>query len=62
MDLSVAYHPIPTLELSLAMNNVFNRMPPDDHSHREHQPALQRDQLQRVWAGVYLTATYRAGR
>ncbi len=31
-DFSVRYYPIKTLELSLAINNAFNAMPPADHS------------------------------
>lgn len=31
-DFSVRYRPIPILELSVAVNNAFNAMPPADHS------------------------------
>ena len=63
MDLSVAYHPIPTLELSLAMNNVFNRMPPDDHSYQgDYNQPYNVTNYNVYGREYYLTATYKMGR
>jgi iron complex outermembrane recepter protein len=63
MDLSVDYHPIPTLELSLAMNNVFNRMPPDDHSYQGTYNQPYNIFNYNVYGReYYLTATYKMGR
>jgi outer membrane receptor protein involved in Fe transport len=63
MDLSVAYHPIPALELSLAMNNVFNRMPPDDHSFQgTYNQPYNVTNYNIFGREYYLTATYRLGR
>jgi iron complex outermembrane receptor protein len=63
MDLSVAYHPIRTLELSLAMNNVFNRMPPDDHSFQGTYNQPYNVSNYNVYGReYYLTATYKMRR
>jgi outer membrane receptor protein involved in Fe transport len=63
MDLSVEYHPIPNLELSLAMNNVFNRMPPDDHSYQGTYNQPYNIFNYNVYGReYYLTATYKLGR
>ena len=59
MDLSATYHPVPSLALSFALNNVFNRMLPDDHS----QPGST-NQPYNVsnYTVYYLTATYKMGK
>ncbi|HMK85948.1 MAG TPA: TonB-dependent receptor [Steroidobacteraceae bacterium] len=63
MDLSVAYHPVPSLELSLAMNNVFNRMPPDDHSYQGTYNQPYNIFNYNVYGReYYLTASYHWGR
>jgi outer membrane receptor protein involved in Fe transport len=62
MDLSVAYRPapIPGLEVSIAMNNVFNRMPPDDHSYQGTYNQPYNIFNYNVYGReYYLTATYK---
>jgi iron complex outermembrane recepter protein len=63
MDLSVAYYPLPGLEVSVAMNNVFNRMPPDDHSYQGSYNQPYNIFNYNVYGReYYLTATYKVGR
>jgi iron complex outermembrane recepter protein len=63
MDLSVEYSPIPDLDLSLAMNNVFNRMPPDDHSYQGTSNQPYNVENYNVYGReYYFTATYKVGR
>ena len=61
-DLSVSYKPIASVQISFAANNVFNKMPPADHSYSgiETQPY---DQLNYNIYGrtYYLTASYNGG-
>jgi outer membrane receptor protein involved in Fe transport len=63
MDLSARYHPIDHLELSLALNNVFNRMPPPDHSQPGTTNAPYNVFNYNVYGRqYYLTATYKVGK
>jgi outer membrane receptor protein involved in Fe transport len=61
VDLSLQYRPMEALEFNLAINNVFGRMPPDDHS----QPGTTNTPYNVFDYNVfgrqfYLTATYKA--
>ncbi len=63
MDLSGRYMPIDNLEITLALNNVFNRMPPADHS----QPGTTNSPYNVLNYNVYgrqyyLSATYKVGK
>jgi outer membrane receptor protein involved in Fe transport len=63
VDLSVAHHPISPVELSLAMNNVFNRMPPDDHSQQGNTKTPYHVLNYNVYGReLYLTPTYKMRR
>ena len=59
-DLSVSYKPIKTLEVTLAVNNVFNKMPPTDNSFlgTETQPYNEFD-YNIYGRTMYLSATYK---
>jgi len=62
-DLSGRYTPIDNLEITLALNNVFNRMPPADHS----QPGTTNSPYNVLNYNVYgrqyyLSATYKVGK
>jgi iron complex outermembrane receptor protein len=61
-DFSVRYHPLKSLELSVAINNAFNKMPPADHS----QPGITNQPYNEFNYNVYgreffLQFTYRGG-
>jgi len=62
-DFSVRYHPLKSLEVSVAVNNAFNTMPPADHS----QPGTTNQPYNEFNYNVYgreffFTLTYQPGR
>lgn len=62
-DFSVHYRPIPSTEISLALNNAFNAMPPADHS----QPGTTNQPYNVLNYNVYgreffMTVSYTLGR
>jgi iron complex outermembrane receptor protein len=62
-DLSLSYKPLSKVELIFSMNNVFNRMPPVDHSYpgTSNQPYNEFDY--NVYGRTfYLTANYNLGK
>jgi len=58
-DLSVSYKPIPLVEVTFSVNNVFNAMPPVDHSYpgTEEQPYNEGD-YNVYGRTLYLSASY----
>lgn len=59
---SVGYKPIEKLSLSLSINNLFNSMPPHDHSYPGTAGSPYNDQNYNVYGrAYYLQATYRFG-
>jgi iron complex outermembrane receptor protein len=64
-DFSASYHPeqIPGLEVTLALNNAFNRMPPTDNSFYGNQNLPYDEFNYNVYGRqYYLTATYKMGK
>ena len=62
-DLSLSYNPVSKVKLTFAMNNVFNKMPPVDHSYpgTSNQPYDEFDY--NVYGRTfYLTANYNLGK
>jgi iron complex outermembrane recepter protein len=58
----VRYHPLKSLELSVAINNAFNKMPPADHT----QPGITNQPYNEFNYNVYgreffLQFTYKGG-
>ena len=63
VDFSVRYQPIPGLEVALAVNNAFNRMPPTDNSFYGNQPMPYDEFDYNVYGReYYLTASYKMGK
>jgi iron complex outermembrane receptor protein len=62
-DFSASYRPIPGLEVTLALNNAFNRMPPTDSSVYGNQNLPYNEFNYNVYGRqYYLTATYKMGK
>lgn len=64
LDLSIRYQPIQSIQVSLAVNNVANSMPPADHSqpgNANYQPYNQFN-YNVYGREYYLTATYKMGK
>ncbi|GLQ96241.1 TonB-dependent receptor plug domain-containing protein [Dyella mobilis] len=60
---SVSYTPIDSLALSLMVNNVFNKMPPKDHSYPGTSASPYNDNDYNVFGrGIYLEGTYKFGK
>jgi iron complex outermembrane receptor protein len=60
VDFSVRYHPIEGLEVSVALNNAFNRMPPTDNSYYGNLSMPYDEFNYNVYGRqYYLTATYK---
>lgn len=60
---SVSYTPIENLALSLLVNNVFNKMPPEDHSYPGTSGSPYNDLNYNVYGrAFYLEATYKFGK
>jgi outer membrane receptor protein involved in Fe transport len=63
VDFSVRYEPIAGLQVSLALNNAFNRMPPVDHSYYGNSSTPYNELNYNVYGRVYyFAATYRVGK
>jgi outer membrane receptor protein involved in Fe transport len=63
VDFSVRYRPVPSLALSLSLNNAFNAMPPADHSQPGEAIAPYSTQNYNVYGReFFLQATYTPGR
>jgi len=64
LDLSIRYKPISSLELSLALNNVANSMPPADHSQTGNDNYQPYNELNYNVYGreYYLGVTYKPGK
>ncbi len=63
VDFSVRYQPIPGLEVSFAVNNAFNRMPPTDNSYYGNLNMPYDEFDYNVYGReYYLTATYKMGK
>ena len=63
VDFSVNYRPIPGLEVTLALNNAFNRMPPTDNSYYGNLSMPYDEFNYNVYGReYYLTATYKMGK
>jgi outer membrane receptor protein involved in Fe transport len=62
VDFSVRYHPIAGLEVSMALNNAFNRMPPTDNSYYGNLSMPYNEFNYNVYGRqCYLSATYKMG-
>jgi iron complex outermembrane receptor protein len=64
LDLSIRYQPIKSMQVSLAVNNVGNSMPPADHSqsgNSNYQP-YNLFNYNVYGRAYYLTATYKVGK
>lgn len=58
---SVTYNPMKNLGLSLLVNNVFNKMPPVDHSYGNTGTPYNTDNYNVYGRAIYLEANYKFG-
>ena len=59
---SVTYNPVPALGLSLLVNNVFNKMPPMDHSYPGSSSNPYNSSNYNVYGrAMYIEANYKFG-